>query len=153
MKALFLAVAGVCALGAQTPSAISLTAQQALVKQYCAGCHNDRLKSGGFSFSKLDLAHPDLNAGQAEKIIVKLQTGMMPPAGAPRPDAATIRGFAAALESAVDQAVASRPNPGRPALHRLNRTEYGNSIKELLGIDYDPTTVLPADDMSNPCDI
>ena len=149
MKSLFLAVAGVCALGAQTPSAISLTAQQALVKQYCAGCHNDRLKSGGFSFSKLDLAHPDLNAGQAEKIIVKLQTGMMPPAGAPRPDAATIRGFAAALESAVDQAVASRPNPGRPALHRLNRTEYGNSIKELLGIDYDPTTVLPADDMSH----
>ena len=149
MKKLLLAAAAVCALGAQTPPAINLTAQQALVKQYCAGCHNDRLKSGGFSFSKLDLAHPDLNPAQVEKVIVKLQTGMMPPAGAPRPDAATIKGFAAALELAVDLAVATRPNPGRPALHRLNRTEYGNSIKELLGIDYDPTTVLPADDMSH----
>ena len=149
MNKLFMALVGASALYAQSAPVLNTAAQQALVKQYCAGCHNDRLKSGGFSFAKLDLAHPELNAAQAEKVIVKLQTGMMPPAGAPRPDAATIKGFAAALENAVDAAVAGNVNPGRPALHRLNRTEYSNSIKELLGIDYDAATVLPADDMSH----
>jgi hypothetical protein len=140
--------AGVAAF-AQTVPPLNLAAQQALVKQYCAGCHSDRVKSGGFSFTKLDLAHPEQNAAQAEKVIAKLQTGMMPPAGLPRPDAATIKAFAAGVENTVDAAVAGHINPGRPALHRLNRTEYSNSIKELLGVDYDATAILPADDMSH----
>ena len=70
-----------------------LAAQQALVTKYCAGCHNDKLKSGGFSWTKINLAHVDAKAEQTEKAILKLRAGMMPPAGAPRPDAATLKSF------------------------------------------------------------
>ena len=75
--------------------------QEALVKQYCAGCHNDRLKSGGFSFAKLDLAHIDQNAEQAEKVITKLRSGMMPPAGMPRPDRTVLNNFASSMEYSI----------------------------------------------------
>jgi cytochrome c551/c552 len=132
-------------------SAAALFAQapRALVNQYCAGCHNDKLKSGGFSWTKLDLAHPELNADQAEKVIRKVRAGLMPPAGLPRPDSATMKAFAASLETSIDQAAALHPNPGRPALHRLNRTEYANSIHDLLSVDADVTALLPTDDMSH----
>src|SRR5260370_759548 len=111
-----------------------VAAQQQLVDRYCAGCHNDKLKSGGFSWAKIDLAHPDRGADQTERVIRKLRAGMMPPAGLPRPDAATLNGFASALESGVDRASAANPYAGRPALHRLNRTEYRNSIRDLLNL-------------------
>src|SRR5258708_3981301 len=78
-----------------------VAAQQQLVERYCSGCHNDKLKSGGFSWAKIDLARPDRTAEQTEKVIRKLRAGMMPPAGLPRPDAATLAGFASALESGV----------------------------------------------------
>src|SRR5262249_28683252 len=112
---------------------VSVSAQQTLVTQYCAGCHNDRAKSGGFSFSEIDLAHPERNAEQVEKVIRKLRTGMMPPSGRPRPDAETTQTFAATLEKEIDDIARMHPNPGRPSLHRLNRTEYSNSIHDLLG--------------------
>jgi hypothetical protein len=124
-------------------------AQQALVSRYCAGCHNDKLKSGGFSFTKLDLAHPELNADQAERVIRKLRAGMMPPIGLPHPEGNGLVSFAASLESEIDAVAALHPNPGRPALHRLNRTEYRNSIRDLLNVDIDPSTFLPPDDMSH----
>jgi len=124
-------------------------AQQALVKQYCAGCHNDKSMSGGFSFTKLDLTHPEQNAPQVEKVILKLRTGMMPPAGRPRPDQATLQSFAASLEDEIDRIAAAHPNPGRPALHRLNRTEYRNSIHDLLDLDIDAESLLPPDNMSH----
>ena len=92
-----------------------------LVARYCAGCHNDNLKSGTFSFARFDLIHPEQNADQAEKVIRKVRAGLMPPPGLPRPDAAQMKAFAAALETSIDQAAAAHPNPGRPALHRLNR--------------------------------
>ena len=135
-------------LYAQT-APLPVPAQQALVKQYCAGCHNDKLKSGGFSWTKIDLAHPDQNAEQTEKVIRKLRAGMMPPPGMPRPDAAHVAAFATSLETAIDQAAALHPNPGRPALHRLNRTEYHNSIRDLLDLDVDVASLLPSDDMSH----
>jgi hypothetical protein len=119
-----------------------------LVNQYCLGCHNDKLKSGGFSWSQLDLVHPEQNAEQAEKVIRKLRAGLMPPPGMPR-DAAALKAFAASLENSIDQAAAAHPNPGRPALHRLNRTEYANSIRDLLSVDADVSALLPADDMSH----
>lgn len=122
---------------------------RALVNQYCAGCHNEKLTSGGFSWTKLDVDHPELNADQAEKVIRKVRAGLMPPAGAPRPDAATQKAFAAAMETSIDRAAALHPNPGRPALHRLNRTEYANVIHDLLNVDVDVTALLPADDMSH----
>src|ERR1019366_2338360 len=136
------------ALG-QSGTAPVLTAQRTLVNQYCAGCHNDKLKSGGFSWSTLDLAHPDQNAEQAEKVIRKLRAGMMPPAGARRPDLTAVNTLATFIETGLDQSAAAHPNPGRPALHRLNRTEYANSIHDLLGVDVDVSALLPSDDMSH----
>ncbi len=127
--------------------AISQT--RALVNQYCLGCHNDKLKSGGFSWTKLDLSHPEQNAEQAEKVIRKVRAGLMPPPGLPRPDTAAMKAFAATLENSIDQAAAAHPNPGRPALHRLNRTEYANSIRDLLAVDADVASLLPTDDMSH----
>src|SRR5438309_4856348 len=126
-----------------------VASQQALVNQYCAGCHNDKGKSGGFSFSQSDLSHPERNAEQVEHVIRKLRTGMMPPSGRPRPDGDTLQMFAATLESEIDQIAMAHPNPGRPSLHRLNRTEYSNSIHDLLGLDINAESLLPPDDMSH----
>lgn len=123
--------------------------ERAAFDRYCAGCHNDKLKSGGFSLSKLDLAHPQRTAEPSEKVIRKLRAGMMPPPGLPRPDAATNKVMAEFLETAIDKAATTQPNPGRPALHRLNRTEYSNAVRDLLNITVDVTTILPPDDMSH----
>jgi len=121
----------------------------AVVKRYCAGCHSESVKSGGFVLSKLDLLHPERTPELAEKTIRKLRAGMMPPAGAPRPEAAVLNGVAASLETAIDRVAALRPDPGRPALHRLNRTEYGNSVRDLLNLDVDVEAMLPPDDLSH----
>jgi cytochrome c551/c552 len=139
----------VCLAVATAGFAQTLESQQALVNKYCAGCHNDKLKSGGFSWSKVDPAHPEQNAAEAEKAIRMLRVGMMPPPGLPRPDAAALKGFAASMAERVDQEAAAHPNPGSPALHRLNRTEYRNAIREMLGLDVDVAALLPADDMSH----
>lgn len=133
---------------AQSLSAMSVASQQALVNQYCAGCHNDRLKSGDFSFAKVDLAHPDQHAQQLEKVFLKLRTGMMPPAGRRRPDQETVKSFTSALEAEIDRVAAANPNPGRPYLHRLNRTEYANAIRDLVGLEIDAESLLPADTRS-----
>jgi hypothetical protein len=121
----------------------------ALVNQYCTYCHNDKLKSGGMTLTKLDFAHPEQHAELAEKAIRKVRAGLMPPPGVPRPAGAAMNQFATSLETAIDQAAALHPNPGRPALHRLNRTEYANSIRDLLGVEVDVSPLLPADDMSH----
>jgi hypothetical protein len=120
-----------------------------LTDRYCAGCHNDALKSGGLSLAHLNPSHPEHDPVAWEKVIVKLRAGMMPPSGAPRPNAAAIDSFAASLEKALDDASTVRPNPGRPALHRLNRFEYANSVRDLLDLEIDPAAYLPADDMSH----
>jgi hypothetical protein len=135
--------------GAAAVAQTSAPAPRTLVNQYCAGCHNDQLKSGTFSFAKFDLTHPEQTADQAEKVIRKVRAGLMPPPGLPRPDAAQMKAFAATLETSIDQAAAAHPNPGRPALHRLNRTEYANSVRDLLAVDADVTALLPTDDMSH----
>jgi cytochrome c551/c552 len=121
----------------------------AVLERYCAYCHNEKLKTGGLDLTKLNVSHPGGAAQEWEKVVRKLRAGMMPPAGMPRPDRATINAFAASLESGLDQAAAARPNPGRPALHRLNRVEYANSVHDLLGLDIDVAALLPADDMSH----
>ncbi len=126
--------------------------EAALVNEYCAGCHNDKLKSGGFSWSEIDLAHPDQHADRIEKVIRKVRAGMMPPAGARRPDAATLKQFAAGLEKKIDLAAAQQPFIDAPDLHRVNRTEYRNSVHDLLGIDVDVTELLPPDARSGAFD-
>ena len=105
---------------------------QTVVSQYCAGCHNSKLKSGNIDLSKLDLAHPDQTAELSERVIHMVKVGMMPPPGMPRPKPETVASFLNGLENGVDQAAEAHLNPGRPALHRLNRTEYANSIRDLL---------------------
>ena len=149
----FAIFAGIVTLGtaqAQDADALSTPAsKQALVSKYCAGCHNEKLRSGGFSWTNIDLAQPEKTPALTEKAIRMLRVGMMPPPGMPRPSASVAKAFAASLETRVDQASAAHPNPGSPDLHRLNRTEYRNAVKDLLNIDVDASSMLPADDMSH----
>jgi hypothetical protein len=148
MKRVFAFCGGLIALAIIAPAQnepASVEAQRTIVGQYCAGCHNDNLKSGGFSFTEIDIAHPEQNAERAEKVIRKLRAGMMPPPGAKRPDAAALKTFAAGLESRIDLAAAKQAHVDAPELHRVNRTEYRNSVRDLLGLDVDVLAMLPSD--------
>jgi mono/diheme cytochrome c family protein len=122
---------------------------RALLNQYCVTCHNEKLKTADLMLDKLDLEHVERDAEAWEKVVRKLRAGLMPPAGVRRPERAALDAFAAALETAIDRAAAANPNPGRTPLHRMNRTEYANAIRDLLAIEVDPVTLLPADDSSN----
>ncbi len=119
-----------------------------MVDKYCAGCHNDKVKSGGFSLNGLDLAQIGGHAETGEKIVRKLRAGMMPPSGIPRPDAATYASLAGSLERQLDLAASAKPYFAPPGVHRLNRREYANSIRDLLAVEVDPATLLPVDDSS-----
>ena len=134
---------------AASSNAATSSPDTALVKTYCATCHNDRTRSGEMSLEHADLTnipqHPEL----WEKVIRKVRAGMMPPAGMPRPDAATLEAFVGHLETAIDRAAAASPRPGRTALHRLNRAEYANAIRDLLSLEIDATALLPPDDESS----
>src|SRR5262245_18180558 len=114
--------------------------------QYCTTCHNEKAKVAGLMLDKMDVDHVGDQAETWEKVVLKLKTGMMPPSGARRPDRSMIDGFVTTLEKALDQAAATKPNPGTTALHRLNRTEYGNAIRDLLALPMDVTSILPPDD-------
>jgi hypothetical protein len=122
---------------------------KALLDQYCVTCHNQKLKTGGLELDKVDVQNVGPNAETWEKVVRKVRAGMMPPAGARRPDRAALDAFAGAVETVLDRAAAANPNPGRTPLHRMNRAEYANAIRDLIGVDVDPTTLLPADDSSN----
>jgi hypothetical protein len=122
--------------------------EQAVLNQYCVTCHNQKTKIAGLMLDKLDFTHPAPNAEIWEKVVRKVRAGMMPPGGAPRPDRATLDAFAAKLETELDRAAAANPNPGFVGLHRLNRTEYANAVHDLLALDIDASTLLPADDSS-----
>src|SRR5437588_344874 len=115
-----------------------------VVTKYCLTCHSDNAKTGGLSLEKLDVDHPTADAETWEKAIRKLRAGLMPPAGMPRPDRAAVDAFRSSLEKSIDVAAAQNPNPGATALHRLNRAEYANAIRDLIAIDVDPATILPA---------
>src|SRR3954462_1604161 len=117
---------------------------RALVDQYCMGCHSDRLHSGGLALSALNLDAADQSAEVAEKGIRKLRGGLMPPAGARRPETQAVSAFVSRLENAIDTGQA-HPAPGRVPLRRLNRREYANAIRDLLGFDIDAKALLPDD--------
>ena len=125
------------------------TEQRAMLDKYCVTCHNQRLKTGGLTLDNLNLDKVADNAETWEKVLRKLHGGMMPPQGMPRPDDATVTKFTEWLETSIDRAAATHPEPGRSTLHRLNRTEYGNAIHDLLDLDIDATSFLPADDEAN----
>jgi hypothetical protein len=138
-----LAAAG---LQSASPARSGASEVRAQLDRYCVSCHNQRLKTAGLELDRLDPGVVRQNAGTWEKVVRKLRTGAMPPAGSRRPDAAGYAALANALESALDAAAARAPNPGRPSVHRLNRAEYANAVRDLLGVSIDPRTYLPADD-------
>jgi hypothetical protein len=127
--------------GAPTPAS-----QKALLDRYCIGCHSAKLKTGGVVLEGMDFTHVGDHAEVLEKVIRKLKTGEMPPPGLPRPDAVTSATLAKWIEDSIDRYSAATPNPGRPVIHRLNRSEYSNTIRDLLALDTKPGALLPVDD-------
>ncbi len=136
-------------VGSHAPVALSAESQNGLVKQYCATCHNDKMKAGGLTLAEFDASKVEEKADITEKMIRKLRAAMMPPAGVKRPDEAAITAFAEALESKMDAAATAKPNPGWRPFQRLNRAEYGRAVGDLLGIEVDVTAFLPPDTMSH----
>ena len=127
----------------------AIASEQALVNRYCTTCHSTRMRAGDLVLAGVDVAavadHPEL----WEKVVRKLRNGLMPPAGSPRPDDATYQRLLAKLQDDLDAAAARRPNPGRTEIvHRLNRIEYSNAVRDLLAVEVDVADLLPADDSS-----
>jgi len=132
---------------AVTPA--SPAAARALLDKYCVGCHSNRLKTANLSLEGLDLAKAGEQAELWEKVIRKLRAGVMPPPDLPRPSLAEYEGLRDVLETTIDATAAARATPGSVVLHRLNRTEYANAIRDLLDLQIDPTALLPPDDSAN----
>ena len=137
----------------QTPSArpaASATPARELVTTYCIRCHNEKLTTGNLSLEKADAEQVFNSTEIWEKVIVKLRSRAMPPPGNRRPDNATYDAVAAWLETELDRAAEAHPNPGRPAdLHRLNRTELANAVRDLLAVEIDGSSMLPPDEQAH----
>jgi hypothetical protein len=117
-----------------------------VLDRYCVTCHNQRLKTAGLVLDAFDVSRVGSEAETWEKVARKLRTHEMPPPGLPRPDGDTYDRVASALESTLDAAAAAHPNPGRVIVHRLNRTEYNNAVRDLLALDIDERSLLSADE-------
>src|SRR6185436_13940645 len=136
-------------LAQPTAPSLKLAPPAAFLQQYCIECHNSTDQTAaalyaGLFFDKLDVTHVAAEPETWEKVVRKLGAGMMPPASEPRPDPAARAQFLAYLEHELDAHARAQPNPGRPALHRVNRTEYANAIRDLLALEIDATALLPA---------
>ncbi|PYS56163.1 MAG: hypothetical protein DMG13_00870 [Acidobacteria bacterium] len=129
----------------QQPLVRAASQQRELLDKYCVTCHNQRAQAAGLTLDTMDLRKVAENAEAWEKVVRKVKGGMMPPVGMPRPDKAELDDVASYLETTIDRAAAVKPNPGRTVLHRLNRAEYGNAIRDLFALDVDITSYLPAD--------
>ena len=148
MNKLFLLLALNCLGPAYLPGApqpASAAGSKAILDKYCVGCHNQKLRTANLILEGPDLTKIPEHGEVWEKVILKLRLGMMPPQGLPRPDEATRHDLIQFLETALDRAAAANPNPGRPLVHRLNRAEYANAIRDLLGLDVDVSALLPPD--------
>ena len=134
-------------------ASVPASSSQALIAKYCVSCHNERTRTGGLALDRLDATNPGDHAQIWETVVEKLRAGSMPPPGRPRPDTATYVAAAAELEHALDRAWAAHPDPGRiGAVHRLNRTEYSNAIRDLFGLDpqsLDVASQLPGDETAD----
>ena len=123
--------------------------QQTFLNRYCVRCHNDRRLTAGLALDTADLGDVGGGAVVWEKVVRKLRAGVMPPAGMPRPEAAARAEFVSWLEAGLDRAAAAAPNPGRTSIHRLNRVEYANAVRDLLALDIDAKALLPADESAH----
>ncbi|HMB29960.1 MAG TPA: DUF1587 domain-containing protein, partial [Blastocatellia bacterium] len=121
-------------------------AQRALIEENCVVCHNQKSKTAGVSLQGLNFDNVGDNAALWERVLRKVRTGQMPPPAAPRLEASEAAAFVNWLEGALDNAARLNPDPGRPTIHRLNRTEYSNAIRDLLSVDIKPGAALPVDD-------
>jgi mono/diheme cytochrome c family protein len=128
-----------------TTATASPDAYRQTLDRYCVTCHNQKTKTAGLTLDTMNLADVPAHADVWETVVRKLRTATMPPPGMPRPDETTAAALAGWLEEELDRA-ATLPHPGRALLHRLNRAEYGNVIRDLLDLDVDVTSLLPADD-------
>jgi mono/diheme cytochrome c family protein len=155
-KRKWMGLAALCALsftvntgGAQQRAgnvpAMSQQQAQAVLAEYCVTCHNKQQKTASLELDTKDLAHLDLDTTAWESVVRKLRTGMMPPKSMKRPPKATLDNLASWIETGLDRAAALHPNPGSPSLHRMNRNEYANAIRDLLDLQVDVTKMLPAD--------
>src|SRR5262245_721556 len=135
------------ALAAESPSSASAATHRATLQQYCIGCHSGPTPFAGLNLEALDPGNLEDNGAVWEKLLRKLRNREMPPAGMPRPDAAAYEALVKYIETERDRLAEVRPNPGRPTLHRLNRAEYANAIRDLLALEIDVAELLPADDI------
>src|SRR5476649_2588489 len=150
LVALLLSGVVVAVLGAPAQAASPAAAPRAFLDTYCTACHNQRLRTAGLALDILDVTNPGADAEVWERVIAKLRAGSMPPPGRPRPDQATSRALATHLEQEVDRAWEANPDPGRiAAVHRLNRAEYNNAIRDLLALDLDVKPLLPGDETAD----
>jgi mono/diheme cytochrome c family protein len=148
LTVVFAAPQGAPAAKAASAAPVDPQAQLATINQYCVGCHNDRAKIGGVSFEGLTAEGVGQRGETFEKAIRKLRGRVMPPPGARQPDAAAVDSLASWLETSLDRAEGPSHIPDRLVLHRLNRKEYSNAVRDLLAVDYDAREVLPPDDIS-----
>jgi mono/diheme cytochrome c family protein len=128
------------------PQPIDGGAVRDVLDKYCVTCHNQRLKTASLTLDDVDLAHVPARAELWEKVLRKLRSGTMPPAGIQRPELPTYNKVSSWIETQLDQTEQAHPYAGRPMLHRLNRSEYGNAIRDLLALDVDVSSLLPPDD-------
>ena len=132
---------------AQQPAPQSASSHRQTLDRYCVTCHNQRLVTAGLKLDDADVANPGTGAEIWEKVVRKLRTGMMPPPNMPQPSMDDRVALLSWLETSLDKAAAAKPNPGRTeTLRRLNRTEYQNAIRDLLAVDIDAASLLPADE-------
>jgi mono/diheme cytochrome c family protein len=152
------ALGSLCWALSSTPQALSPAASHSIAEpvqtyrtildRYCVTCHNQRLQTGGVTLQSTDLSRVAEHSDLWEKVVRKLRVGTMPPQGAPRPDRATADALSEWLEGELDRAAAEKPDPGRPIVRRLNRSEYANAVRDLLALDVDVAALLPPDDSS-----
>lgn len=124
----------------------SYSQHRTLLNQYCVACHNSKNKTAGVALDTADPAKAGDRAGLWEKVLRKVRTAEMPPPGLPKPSATAAAAFTSSLEKTLDEAAAAKPDPGRPGMHRLNRAEYSNAIRDLLDLDIKAGLSLPVDD-------
>src|SRR6266571_1064416 len=147
MRRILFATVILLASYASPASAQSPQTDRTLLDTYCVTCHNQKTAVAGLMLDKVDPAKAGQDPAVWEKVVHKLRSRAMPPPGRPRPDAPSYQALITHLESELDRAAAARPNPGRPAIRRLNRTEYANAIRDLFGVDIDADALLPVDEV------
>ena len=145
MRTLLIAALALASAACQPSVEQRAASAKAVIDRYCTDCHNDAERAGELTLERVALTDIGAHADVWEAVVRKLRGRMMPPAGEPLPEAAATDGLVAYLEERLDTAAAARPNPGAKSLHRLNRTEYGNAIRDLLALDIDASAYLPND--------